>query len=117
MSHPEPNTPSSRRDDKSPESGPERFVRAYLEDPNLRLVLLAGTGILVTFGAWVMANAIRSKSLGALLAIAVMAVASSEAIRSDLVRRRRPGPISGLIGGGWALVALATWAALHWDVF
>ncbi len=117
MSHPEPNTPSSRRDDTSAESGAERFVRAYLEDPNLRLVLLTGAGVLVTFGAWVLANAIRSKSVGALLALAVIGVASAEAIRSDLVRRRRPGPISGLIGGGWALVALATWAALHWDLF
>ncbi|MEE9279074.1 MAG: hypothetical protein V3V67_02765 [Myxococcota bacterium] len=117
MSHPEPNTPPGRRDDASPDSGPERFVRAYLEDPNLRLVLLTGAGILVTFSAWLLANAIRSKSVAALLAVAVIGVASAEAIRSDFVRRGRPGPISGLIGGAWTLVALATWAALHWDIF
>ena len=98
-------------------SASESFLRPFLEDGNLRLLLISGSGILITFGAWVLATAIRSRSVAAVAAMLVLAVASAEAIRSDVRSRRRPGPVSGLIGAFWMLTALAAWAALHWDLF
>lgn len=116
MPEPDPNA-REPRDDESPDRGPERFLLPYLEDPNLRLVLLTASGVLVTFGAWLLASAIRSRSVGALLAVVAIGVASAEAIRSDLRRRRRPGPISVLIAAEWLATGTATWAALHWGLF
>ena len=106
----------SERKDRAPE-GPDRFLRPFLEDPNLRLVLLSGLGIIVTFGAWVIAGAIRTRNLMVILVLLVFSFASAEGIRSDLKRRRRPGPLTGLITTVWVLTGLATWGALHWDLF
>ncbi len=106
----------SERRDRAPE-GPDRFLLPFLEDPALWLVLLSGLGIIVTFGAWVIAGAIRTRNLMVILVLLVLSFASAEGIRSDLKRRRRPGPLTGLITTVWVLTGLATWGALHWDLF
>lgn len=93
--------------------GAERFLRPFVEDPSLRIVLIAGVGIVVTFGAWLAANAIRAGSASAIAALLLLAVMSAEAVRSELVRRRRPGPLAVVIGAVWGLTALVTWAALR----
>ncbi len=97
--------------------GPDRVLRPFLEDPDLRLVLLSGLGIIVTFGAWVIAGAIRTRNLAVILALLVIGFASVEGVRSDWKSRRRAGPVTGLIATVWVLTGLATWAALHWNLF
>jgi hypothetical protein len=109
--------PGTREDGRSKDgrhaSGPERLMRPYFEDPDLRGVLFAAIGVLVTFGVWIGANAIRSRSLIAIGVLLLLGVGSAELIRSELRGLKRPGPISGIIATLWLLTGLGIWGALH----
>ena len=57
LSKPQANTPEQSEDGGAGgvETGVQRFMRPFLEDPNLRVVVFAAVGIIVTFGAWAVA--------------------------------------------------------------
>ncbi len=116
MSEFEPGTPEDGRARGGRRaSGPERLLRPYFEDPHLRIVLFSVLGVLVTFGVWIGANAIRSRSLAAIALLLALGVGSSELVRSDLRGLGRPGPLSGVVAALWLLTGFGIWGALHWN--
>jgi hypothetical protein len=98
------------------ESRLERHLRPLVREPGLRLLLIAGTGIFVTFGAWMLAGALRSRSVPAIAATLLLLLASAEAVRSDVRRSHRPGVVSGLIAALWLLSALGALAGTRFGL-
>ena len=85
----------------------ERHLLPFVREPGLRIVLIAALGIFVTFGAWMLAGVLRSRSVPAIAATLLLGLASVEAVRGDLRRRGRPGVASVLVLVLWLLSGLS----------
>ena len=96
-----------------PQSRLESQLLPFVREPGLRPVLIAAVGVFVTFGAWMLAGAIRSRSLAALGAALLLALASAEAVRSDVQRRGRPGVVSAIVLALWLLSGLGAAAGVR----
>lgn len=103
---------------EEPEEAPglDRHIRPYFSDPALWPVTIVLLIVFATFGATILLTALRSRNLFAVGALLALAVATAEAVRLDL-RRRRLGAASGLILGLWALSALVAAVAAWFGAF
>lgn len=100
----------------APGRGLDRFVRPFFTDATLWPVTFAAIAILVTFVSAIALFALSERNPFALAALAVIVVASLDAVWRDL-RRRTLGPVGAAILGLWGLVALVCVAARWLGVF
>jgi len=99
-----------------PKSPFESHLLPYVREPGLRILLIAAVGIFVTFGAWMLAGAVRSRSVPAVAAALLLGVASAEAVRSDVRSRGRPGIVSAIVLALWLLSGLGAALGVRFDL-
>ena len=120
MSEPDPSARSAEPEEsgerREPAGGGDSILRPLLTDPSLRGLLVAGGGILVTFGAWMIAMAVGSRSLPAIGALGLVAVLSAEGVRADVRRARRPGAATWLVLAFWLLSGGIAWAGIRFGL-
>ena len=107
---------STDREDEPDAREPESFAAPFFEDPNLRIILVCAVGIFATFMIWGVVMAVESRNPAAMAALGLFGLMSAEAIRLEIKRRRRVGPVGGLLLVGWALVGAGSWAAMHYGL-
>ncbi|UCE87586.1 MAG: hypothetical protein JSU66_07690 [Deltaproteobacteria bacterium] len=94
----------------------EDWIRPLFTDSTLWPLLIVAILSLVTFGSAILLLAIRTRNHFALAALVILAWLSADASRSDL-RRRRLGPVSGLILAVWSTAGLVAVAAVALGLF
>lgn len=95
----------------------ERWIAPFVREPMLWPVGLVAVAHAVAFLAPVLLLSLRDRKLSALGALALLLVASGDAVRREIARRRRPGVVCGLLAAIWALSALAAFAAHRTGIF
>lgn len=91
------------------------WLRSFTSDPALRPVLLVAAGCFGAIGAGAVLLAVRSHSLAAIAALALLALGSADLIGRD-ARRGRFGLASRAVVLLWLLSALAAAAAVWWGL-
>jgi hypothetical protein len=104
MSGPEPG------DEREPRSF-DHWLGGFARDPALRPVLVVLVLSLSAIGAGAILLAVRSGSLAAIAALALLALGSADLMQRDL-RRRRFGPGARLVAALWLLSAAAAVGAV-----
>lgn len=111
----DPPEPTPRAKHAPPEAGLDRWIDPFFSDSMLWPVLIVLVTAFAIFGAAVLLLAVRTRSFFAIAALLVLVVASAEALRSDL-HRRRVGRAGGLILVLWTLSALLALAAARFGM-
>jgi hypothetical protein len=96
-------------EDREPHSLDD-WLAGFTRNPALQPVLLVVLGCFAAIGAGALLLAIRSRSLAAIAALALLALGTADVLQRDL-RRGRFGPAARLALAFWALSALAAAAA------
>jgi hypothetical protein len=108
-------TDESEAGEKDGPSAFERFVRPFFQDLALWPVTLVVFAHLVLGTAVVLLGTFRARNAFAIAALALLLLASADALRHD-IRRRRLGPLGGTVLATWAFGTLVAWAADHWGL-
>ena len=109
-----PDSDMRKREEPSAEDEPRRledWIRPFFTDSMLWPVLAVAILSLSTFGSAILLLAIGARNYFAIAALVAIAGMSADAIWADL-RRRRLGPVSGLILALWSISALAAAGAI-----
>jgi hypothetical protein len=109
-----PDSETRRREEPAAADEPRRledWIRPFFSDSTLWPVLAVAILSLSSFGAALLLLALGARNYFAIAALVVLAGISVDAIWVDL-RRRRLGPVAGIILALWSVSALAAAVAV-----
>jgi hypothetical protein len=113
-------TPRPPQRPEDPEQGlpfAERWIAPFLHEPLLWPVAFVLVAHAVAFLAPVLLLSLRDRRISALGALALLLVATGDAARRELERRKRPGVVCGLLAAIWAFAAATALLAHRTGIF
>lgn len=116
-----PSPPEPSRDDDpygfESRSWVDRIVRPFVRQPMLWPVLVVLVGHAAVLTAPLVLAAVREARPSALLVLAGLGALTALGIRYELRAHRRPGPLTGIALGTWAVTLAGAWVADRYHLF